>query len=89
MRCQKCGKQLDSRARFCTSCDYDNYPEMNRVKTKSNVVKTQNTTVSTSNNVNTASSSTKNQPQKKPKVGFIIFIIVLIYILMNILGLGD
>ena len=93
MRCQKCGKQLDSRARFCTNCDYDNYPEMNRVVTKGNAVHSQSTTVRTtssvSNTTQTASSANKNQQQKKPKVGFVIFIIVIIYILMNLLGIGD
>ena len=90
MRCQKCGKQLDSRARFCTNCDHDNYPEMNRVVTKGNAVHSQSTTVratsSVSNNSQTASTVKKNQQQKKPKVGLIIFIIVIIYILMNVLG---
>lgn len=86
MRCQRCGKQLDARARFCTNCDYDNYPEMNRVKTKNNVANTQSATYRQTSAVNTANTSTQKSQQKKPKTGALFFIIVVIYLLLAFFG---
>ena len=34
MRCKACGRVIDNNMRFCTYCDHDNYPGMNKVKLK-------------------------------------------------------
>lgn len=92
MRCRNCGQALENGSRFCTYCDCDNYPEMNRVKTKNTHYATSNRTVQSAGkyrpmqNNNSQSKKVQQNKSKKTNSGIkaliILFIIAYLLIMM-------
>ncbi len=87
MNCSKCGKPLDNRSRFCTHCDHDNYPEMNRTQLRQprQHHANQHTTGSTCVSKTVNSKSCAKPAQKKSSTSAIVVIIIILYILFNII----
>lgn len=89
MKCRNCGRLIEEGSRFCTYCDCDNYPEMNKVKTKTthHVVHTNNAYRPILKN----DRPTKTQPKKNKKksgMSSIIVIIIIVYILIMMIVNG-
>lgn len=82
MRCRNCGQLIENGSRFCTYCDCDNYPEMNRVKTKNthSVAHLNNTYKAVPKN--NMQPKTKQNSKKKSGCVPIVVIIIIIYILL-------
>lgn len=85
MRCKACGRIIDDSSRFCTFCDHDNYPEMNKVKTKGakpDALKDQPSTHYTSTPSKTTGNKQKTADSKSAGCGFAIVIIAVILIIL-------
>lgn len=89
MRCKKCGRVMDEKSRFCTYCDNDNYPQMNKVNTKTTIsspssgasVRQSGASVYTNNNKAAASSGAKKKKSSSwvvvAIIGYIIYLILM------------
>ena len=95
MRCKNCGNIIDDNARFCTKCDTDNYPEMNKIRTKTDNIQTlgyatSQSTVKTVRDAATSANATQQkqttqQKKKGTNLSTIIVIIIIMWILFQII----
>lgn len=89
MRCRNCGQILENGSRFCTYCDCDNYPEMNRVKTKSGThheVSARTTYKPIQNNLRQPKNTQSNKAKKKNSgLSILIIFFIIAYILFALI----
>ncbi len=89
MKCSHCGKPIDDHTRFCPWCDHDNYPQMNRVQTKTTASAAKRHSQKTAGN-NIPRPNVPNQPaQNKTNqnaAGCVVLIIVAVVLLMVFIG---
>lgn len=91
MKCSHCGKPIDDHTRFCPWCDHDNYPQMNRVQTKTTTSAqkrpSQKTAGKTYNipHPNVPNQSTQNKANQNT-AGCVVLIIVAVVLLIVFIG---
>lgn len=82
MKCRNCGQLLENGSRFCTYCDCDNYPDMNRVKTKPTHITHTNNTYQTGKMEPQRQTNTRKNKKSGGVSVFVVFLIIVYILLM-------